>query len=182
MLHAASIARVVGSTPVRAAVNGGFHAYARRRVRQLARLDPARTQERVLLDLVRTAAATRFGRDHGFGSIRSVADFQARVPLRTYETLWRDYLKAAYPRFDSVTWPGLVPYLALTSGTTQGATKYIPVSQSDGCVEPQGRARRWWRTTWRSRPDSKLFRGKIFFLGGSTNLESTKLRACARGT
>ena len=33
-----------------------------------------------------------------------------------------------YPVFEDLTWPGRIPFLALTSGTTQGATKYIPVS------------------------------------------------------
>ena len=48
-----------------------------------ARADAVRVQERTLLALVRKARGTRFGRDHGFGSIRSVADFRLAVPLRT---------------------------------------------------------------------------------------------------
>ncbi len=115
--------------------------------------------------------ATRFGRDHGFGSIRTVADFQARVPLRTYEDLWRDYLQADYPRFDSTTWPGLIPYLALTSGTTQGATKYIPVSRAMVASNRKA-AKTMVAYHLAARPDSQLFRGKIFFLGGSTDLEA----------
>ena len=87
-----------------------------------------RIQEQTLLWLIRTARNTRFGRDHEFASIRSVADFQRAVPIRTYEALWEDYLRDAYPVFDNLTWPGRIPFLALTSGTTEGATKYIPVS------------------------------------------------------
>ena len=59
---------------------------------------PGRSPGETLLDLVRKAGDTRFGRDHGFAAIRSVADFQARVPLRTYEDLWDEYLKDAVPR------------------------------------------------------------------------------------
>ena len=51
-------------------------------------------------------------------AIRSVADFQKAVPLRTYEDLWRQYLRDAYPVFQDLTWPGRIPYLALTSGTS----------------------------------------------------------------
>ena len=163
-------ARVVGSKPVRRAVNRGFHAYADRRTRALAEADPVEVQRRGLLKLLRVARSTRFGLDHGFASIRSVEEFQARVPLRTYEALWDAYLKERYPRFDNLTWPGRIPYLALTSGTTQGATKYIPVSW------PMVRSNRKAAKTMlayhlASRPESKLFEGRIFFLGGSTDLE-----------
>ena len=33
----------------------------------------------------------RFGRDHGFDAIRTVADFQRAVPLRRYEALHADW-------------------------------------------------------------------------------------------
>lgn len=46
--------RVVGSSPVRAAVNRGFHLYARQRTHHLARLDPVTTQQDVLCRLVST--------------------------------------------------------------------------------------------------------------------------------
>ncbi len=166
----APLARVAGSNPVRRAVNQGFHAFSRFRTRRLAGLDPVETQHRVLLDLVATARNTRFGQDHEFRSIRSVDDFQNRVPIRTYENLWNDYLQAAYPRFDNLTWPGLIPYLALTSGTTQGATKYIPVSWPM-IGSNQKAAKTMVAYHLAARPDSKVFHGKIFFLGGSTSLE-----------
>ncbi len=165
-----TLAQVVGSGPIRSAVNQGFHLYARRRTHQLASTDPVLAQRRVLRKLLRAAQYTKFGRDHQFSAIRSVADFQRQVPLRTYEALWRDYLEAAYPRFDSTTWPGLTPYLALTSGTTQGATKYIPVSRAMVASNRKA-AKTMVAYHLAARPDSKLFRGKIFFLGGSTNLE-----------
>ena len=161
--------QVVGSAPVRSAVNRGFHLYARRRTNQLAAIDPVATQHRTLLELVRAARGTRFGRDHGFESIATVADYQSRVPLRSYEALWRAYLEAAYPRFDSLTWPGLIPYLALTSGTTQGATKYLPISRAMVASNRKA-AQTMVAYHLASRPDSRLFQGKLFFLGGSTNL------------
>src|SRR5262249_39348732 len=108
------LAPVAGAAPSRRAVNAGFHAYARRRLKELDRLDPVAIQERTLRNLVRSAAATRFGRDHGFSEIRSIADFQRRVPIRVYEQLWEDYLKERYPVFEDLTWPGRIPYLALS--------------------------------------------------------------------
>ena len=159
-----------GATPARAAVNAGFHAYARRRMRKLAAADPLAVQRRTLFALIREAAPTRFGRDHRFAAIRSLADYQKAVPLRTYENLWNDYLKGHYPVFEDLTWPGRIPFLALTSGTTTGATKYIPVSRQ--MVASNRKAAQTTLAAYlTARPDSRLFRGKLFFLGGSTDLE-----------
>jgi hypothetical protein len=58
--------------------------YASYRGRALARQDTASTQRQQLTQLIRRAAGTWFGRDHGFGSIRGIADFQKAVPLRRY--------------------------------------------------------------------------------------------------
>lgn len=141
-------------------------------MRELAALDPVRTQEETLLSLVRKASATRFGRDHAFDQIRTVRDFQSAVPPRTYERLWNDYLSAAYPVFENLTWPGRIPYLALTSGTTEGATKYIPVSR-EMTASNQKAARTMLAQHLAARPGSRLFHGRLFFLGGATDLEST---------
>jgi hypothetical protein len=60
--------------------------YAGRRRRQLERIwrDPAATQEAALRRLVAAARDTEFGLAHGFRGIRSVADYQAQVPVRDY--------------------------------------------------------------------------------------------------
>ena len=128
-----------------------------------------RIQEQTLLRLVRKASQTRFGRDHQFAAIRSVADFQRAVPVRTYEAIWEEYLRDAYPVFDNLTWPGRIPFLALTSGTTEGATKYIPVS-AEMVASNRKAAQTALAFYLRSRPESRLFHGRIFFLGGSTDL------------
>src|SRR5262249_20798526 len=52
-----------------------------------------------------------------------------RVPLRTYEQMWNEYWQPVFPRIQGVTWPEYTPYYALTSGTTSGATKYVPVTR-----------------------------------------------------
>jgi hypothetical protein len=141
--------------------------YAARRARFWARTDPAAVQERLLLGLVRTARATRFGRDHGFDTIRSVADFQTCVPVRTYEQVWGDYWQAAYPRLTDIGWPGTIPFIAVSSGTTRGATKYIPVS--DAMVRANRKAALDLLCHHlRARPDSRILAGKNLILGGST--------------
>src|SRR5271157_726645 len=161
---------LAGTSAVRRIVNTAFHLHARLRKRAIDALDPRQTQEQGLLHLVRTASETRFGRDHGFAKIRTVSDFQKAVPLRTYEALWHDYLESSYPVFENLTWPGRIPYLALTSGTTQGATKYIPVSH-EMVASNRKAAQTMLAFHLAARPDSRLFQGRLFFLGGTANLE-----------
>ena len=156
--------------PIRSAVNAGFLAYSIRRIRELEHADPVDLQRRTLLDLVREARKTRFGLDHRFEAVDSVEAYQAAVPLRTYEDLWEAYLKDRYPRFDDLTWPGRIPFLATTSGTTTGTTKYIPVTRPM-IASNRKAAQTMIAHHLASRPDSRLFRGKLFMLGGSTALD-----------
>jgi len=164
------LAIVAGAAPTRRLVNAGFHIHAKARVRRLAAMDPVRVQRQSLLRLAARARSTLFGRDHDFGGISSVEDFQRRVPVRTYEMFWDDYLKAHHPVFDNLAWPGRIPHLALTSGTTQGTTKYIPVSGEMVRSNRQA-AQTMVAAHLATRPRSRLFQGRMFFLGGTTQLE-----------
>ncbi len=170
MSPSSPLVQLAGSPLARAAANRGFQGYARRRIARLDQADPVAVQERTLRSLLRRARRTRFGRDHRFGAIGTVEEFQEAVPLRTYEDLWKQYLQDQYPIFDNLTWPGRIPYLALTSGTTQGATKYIPISR-EMLASNKKAAQTMVAYHLASRPDSRLFRGRLFFLGGSTDLE-----------
>jgi hypothetical protein len=147
-----------------------LRAYAALRERRLARQSPADTQSRQLLRLVRNAEATRFGTDHHFCEIRTVADFQARVPLRSYEDFRRDYFEAAFPVLVDVTWPGTMPYFAVSSGTASGRTKHIPVSRA--MIRSNARAGTDMLAHHvRATPGSRVLAGKSFMLGGSVAME-----------
>lgn len=149
--------------------DAAFGLFACRRVRELDRRCAAAAQLDTLLRLVRRGAETHFGRDHGFAHIRSVRDYQDRVPLRDYEAFWEAYWRPAFPHLIDVTWPGRIPYFALTSGTTTGPNKHIPVTAEMLASNRRAAltALAWLRT---AHPDTALFRGRMFFLGGSTGL------------
>ena len=120
--------------------------WARRRLRRLLAMDPAAVQQAELLKLVRTAAQTRFGREHGFGSIRTVADFQAAVPVRDYDAFRDDIWGGAFPQIADVGWPGPVNWFALTSGTTRGRHEIYPRHKGDDPLPTSGRRSTLWRT------------------------------------
>lgn len=161
--------RISGSPPARRVADWLLGQYARRRAQVLDRLPAAATQRELLLNLIHTSEQTRFGRDHGFATIRTIEDYQRRVPVREYEAFWKEYWQPVFPRLVDVTWPGLIPYFALSSGTTSGSTKHIPVS-----AEMSAAMRRAGQTTLAlflaAYPQTPLFHGRIFSLGGSTDL------------
>lgn len=169
MLSTGFLAPLAGSRLVRKAADAFLLRYAHHRAATLDAMDAGRVQHDTLMSLVRRARNTKFGRDHDFHRISSVADYQARVPIRDYEWMWSNYWKDDYPRLDDITWPGQIPYYALSSGTTSGTTKYIPVSRE--MVASNKKAAFTTTALFRhAYPSAKLLTGKFFFLGGSTDL------------
>ena len=143
--------------------------YTSHRRRRLAAQRPALVQERELMALLAKARDTRFGRDHGFGANDSVAEFQRRVPLRAYEDFWETYWRAGFPTLTDVTWPGTVPFFAVTSGTTTGATKFIPCTAEMNRSNSRAAAD-LLAFHLANRPVSRVLGGLNFMLGGSTDL------------
>lgn len=94
----------------------------------VATRDPARMQTSRLLDIIFRNTDTDFGRAHDFAGIRSVADFQARVPVRAYEDI-EPYIKRMRLGEKRVLTCEDPEIFGRTSGTT-GEPKFIPVTPS----------------------------------------------------
>lgn len=145
--------------------------FASYRLSKLNSLHSQSTQQQQLFALIKKARNTKFGVDHKFHSIDSVKKYQELVPLRKYEDFWNQYWKDSYPKLLDCTWPGLIPFFPLSSGTSSGTTKYIP------CTKEMLRSNTKAGLDLLSfhvnnKPDSKIFGGKNFFLGGSTDLRN----------
>jgi hypothetical protein len=164
-----SLEPLVGHPTLRRIADFALGRYSRRRVAAINRENAERVQERTLLKLVRHARLTRFGRDHDFAHIRSVADYQQRVPLRTYEEFWACYWREPFPFLQGVTWPDPIRYFALSSGTTSGTTKYLPLSRRLLASNTKAAltSLAWFLD---AHPRTPLLAGRLFFLGGSTDL------------
>lgn len=141
-----------------------------RRIRELARQDPVAAQRQVLARLLHRARDTPFGRQHGFSNIHSVTSYQAQVPLRRYEAFWHDWWEPAFPKLRGTTWPGRIPFLALSSGTSGGPTKYIPVSTATLRANSAA-ALDTLLFHVAQHPASRLLAGRNLMLGGSTDLQ-----------
>ncbi len=89
----------------------------------------AKTQETLLLEMLKAAKDTEFGKAHGFAGIRSIAQYRERVPLSS----WEDY-EDAVARLENaegdILFPGKAVFFYRTSGTT-AHYKYVPESERE---------------------------------------------------
>jgi hypothetical protein len=143
--------------------------YASWRLQQLHWQESLAAQELQLKKLLKRAERTAFGRMHQFGSIKSISDYQSAVPLRNYEDFWKDFIKPTFPRVDNIIWPGLIPFFAVSSGTSSGTTKYIPYTDEMTASNTKASMDLLVHHI-NNKPDSQILAGKSFMLGGSTNL------------
>lgn len=98
----------------------------------LNQVNAIQTQKRTLKKLLTKAAQTEFGKHNEFSKILKSPSiyhaFSAQVPLSDYSKM-HPWWQKAYNGEEHVTWPGKIEYFALSSGTSEGSSKYIPVSQ-----------------------------------------------------
>lgn len=130
--------------------------------------NPFESQQKIFSQIIVKAKDTDFGKDHGFESIKSYADFQAKVPIRDYEKL-RSYIDKMVAGTENVLWPGKPLYLAKTSGTTSGA-KYIPLTK-DSMPSHIDAARNALLAYIHETKKADFVSGKMIFLQGSPILE-----------
>ncbi len=125
-------------------------------------------QARIFATLTGRLAATSFWREAGVEAGMDYESFRARVAPRGYEQFAPAIERMKRGEAD-VLWPGRCAFFAVSSGTTAGPTKYLPVTE-----ELLGHFRR-------ASLDSLLyytvrvkhaaaFRGRHLLLGGSTTL------------
>ncbi len=86
--------------------------------------NPRRAQEKVLRDMLAQNRATGFGRRHRFATIVDARDFQARVPLQTYDSLAP--MIASVARGDGAVLTREPPTRLLPSSGSSAARKLIP--------------------------------------------------------
>jgi len=129
-------------------------------------------QDRTLKKMLFHARNTEYGKRYQFESLLisedTVAEFKQRVPITDYEAM-HDWWQREYSGEDNVTWPGSAKYFALSSGTTQGASKYIPVTQDQ--LKAMARAsRRQLFAIAKTDVPKDFFTKHYLMMGGSTDL------------
>lgn len=125
-------------------------------------------QESILKHLIKVGKSTSFGKDHGFLSISSYADFVRQVPIRDYEQ-FKSYIELVKEGRHNILWRGKPIYFAKTSGTTSGV-KYIPITK-DSIGNHINTARNALLCYMAQTGNYDFASGRMIFLSGSPELE-----------
>ena len=125
-----------------------------------------KAQRRVLAYLTAHGEATVFGREKGLSATDDYAAFRQMLTVTPYPRL-RPWVMRMVEGEADVLWPGRCRRFAQSSGTSDGKSKFIPVSKEglhDTHYAGGTDAVAWYL---RNNPHSRLFDGKALILGGS---------------
>jgi GH3 auxin-responsive promoter len=99
---------------------------------RLPQKSPGRQQLKVLKKLLKKARFTEFGQQYRFDEILMSRHpgkmFQQKVPIFDYNKIYAEWWFKTLKGNPDVCWPGKVKYYALSSGTSEAASKYIPIT------------------------------------------------------
>lgn len=132
--------------------------------------DPLGTQQRTFDYLIGHGRNTTYGRTNQFQFIQDSDDFMAKVPVISYEELrpWLD--KIILDKQKEVLWDTPVKWFAMSSGTTEDKSKYIPVTK-ESLFNGNYRAGYHMLGVYAHHyPDTKFIMGKTLVLGGSQQI------------
>lgn len=94
---------------------------------------PKRQQMKVLKKLLTKARFTEFGQKYLFDQIllskHLGKTFQKVVPVFNYEKIYTEWWAKARDGRPDVCWPGTIKFFALSSGTSEASSKYIPITK-----------------------------------------------------
>jgi hypothetical protein len=94
---------------------------------EAATKDPVLTQKKVLMEYLRRNKDTEYGKRYGFAAIKSIEEYQRRVPMSSCEEL-RPYFERMTRGEENVLTSDKPIFFGATSGTTN-KPKYIPVTK-----------------------------------------------------
>lgn len=145
--------------------------------RQVRKSQKLKDQNHTLKTLLFKAKLTDFGVAHGFNetlkSENPVERFKATVPITNYEEFYEKWLHQSLKGKKNVIWPGKIPFYALSSGTTNSASKRIPVTDS--------MIRQFQKSTVKQvvglhdlNLPTAFFESNVLIIGGSTKLKKIK--------
>ena len=141
---------------------------------KIRRLSPEKQQRATLKKLLREAQYTALGETYEFGNMLRQKDFvqafRQKVPLHDYNAIHQRWWYRTLNGEAFVSWPGTVKYFALSSGTSEASSKYIPVTADMLRAIKKTSIRQIFSLARYDFPRDFYERG-ILMLGGSTHLQ-----------
>ncbi len=130
-------------------------------------------QVKVLKKLLTKAEFTAFGEHYGFSKILNetnvVEEFRNTVHTHDYNSMFKKWWYRALNGEAFVCWPKRIKYFALSSGTSDSSSKYIPITTDMLKAIKKSNIRQMMRQGQYNFPKEHFERG-FLMLGGSTHL------------
>jgi hypothetical protein len=108
-------------------------------IQKIRKVKPLKWQKKAFTKLIAKARYTQFGEKYKFDEILSTSifekgtefykKFQEHVPIYDYNKIYAEWWHKARNGEKNVCWPGKIKYFALSSGTSDAASKAIPVTK-----------------------------------------------------
>lgn len=140
---------------------------------KIRKAKPIKQQAATLKKLLRSAQYTSFGEAYNFGNILKNKDvvntFRKQVPIHDYNSIHQKWWYRTLNGEAFVSWPGKIKYFALSSGTSEASSKYIPVTADMLKAIKKTSVRQIFSLAKYDLPRDFYERG-ILMLGGSTHL------------
>jgi len=131
-------------------------------------------QKKVLKKLLKKAEFTAFGEHFHFTKLLQEKDpidaFQQNVQMYDYSSIYKQWWYRAIKGEPYVCWPGHIKYFALSSGTSEAASKYIPVTKEMLSAFKRGSVRQIVAQAHYDLPKEHFEKGMLM-IGGSTLLD-----------
>jgi|688.fasta_scaffold13769_9 hypothetical protein len=139
---------------------------------------PLELQKNELKELLIAASSTEFGKYYDFHKTLSQfrrggkAFYQAykkSVPIHDYNKIYKDWWQLSLKGAKNIAWPGRIKYFALSSGTSEAASKHIPVTKEMTKAIQKTSVRQIISLSKYDLPP-QVFEAGILMIGGSTHL------------
>ncbi|HEY0029821.1 MAG TPA: GH3 auxin-responsive promoter family protein [Bacteroidia bacterium] len=146
----------------------------RERLPKIRKKDGYKQQTKVLKKLLTKAEFTAFGEYYNFSKILGEEDvitaFQNTVKTHDYDSMFKNWWHRAKDGESNVCWPKKIKYFALSSGTSESSSKYIPVTTDMLKVIQKVGLRQMISQVRCGLPKEHFERG-VLVVGGSTDLK-----------
>ncbi len=139
------------------------------------RAKPEKYQHITLRKLLETAQYTAFGKAYDFeGLLNSTTpieqSFREHIPIFDYSKMHKEWWYRLLEGEENISWPGKVKYFALSSGTSEAASKYIPVT-NDMIKSVKNVAFKQFFSLTNFELPAQTFSKGVLMLGGTTALQ-----------
>jgi len=138
------------------------------------RKNPNEVQNQTFVKLIQAAKNTVWGKQYAYSEIKNISEFQNKVPVSTYETL-SEYIERVRKGEHNVLWHSKIDWFAMSSGTTNDKSKYIPISK-EALQDCHYKGSKDVMAVYVNQfPKTKLFKnfGKALVIGGSRQVTSS---------